>query len=180
MNVITLYHGTTHNFSKIDVSRGKAYKDFGIGFYATADISHARNLALRNLRIEQERWIKIGGEKNLSAYVYTYEFNMKFSDMLNCKKFGRANREWLEFIILNRTSGGQEHNFDLVIGPTANDNTRTSIRMVTNAANGNILSDTALNLLITLLEPENLPTQYYFGTEKAAKLLDCKGKDVIM
>jgi len=178
-NIITLYHGTTHNFSEIDVSRGKAYKDFGIGFYTTADINHARNLAIRNLRIEQERLAKIGRNQPLSAYIYTYEFNLNILDTLYYNKFDGADREWLKFVILNRTSGEREHNYDLVIGPTANDNTRTSIRTVMNAANGNILSDTALDLLIALLEPENLPVQYYFGSETAAKLLDFKDRSVV-
>jgi hypothetical protein len=28
-NIITLYHGTTHDFTEIDVTRGKPFKDFG-------------------------------------------------------------------------------------------------------------------------------------------------------
>ena len=178
-NIITLYHGTTHNFAEIDVSRGKAYKDFGIGFYTTADINHARNLASRNLRIEYERLYKIGKEQPLSAYIYTYEFNLNVLETLDCKKFDGADREWLKFVILNRMSGKREHNYDVVIGPTANDNTRTSIRTVMNAANGNILSDAALDLLIALLEPEKLPMQYYFGSEKSAKLLSLKDRSVV-
>jgi len=175
-SIITLYHGTTHDFSRIDVSCGKAYKDFGIGFYATADINHARNLAIRNLGVEQKRLDKIGKKQALSAYTYSYEFDL---DTLDYKKFADADREWLKFVILNRTSGKREHHYDLVIGPTANDNTRTSIRTVMNAANGNILSEAALDLLIALLEPENLPMQYYFGSGKSAKLLAFKDRSVI-
>lgn len=32
-----LYRGTIYEFDNIDVSVGKGYKDFGKGFYATAD-----------------------------------------------------------------------------------------------------------------------------------------------
>jgi hypothetical protein len=39
-----LYHGTTHDIKEIDVTRGKPFKDFGRGFYATAVYEHARNL----------------------------------------------------------------------------------------------------------------------------------------
>jgi hypothetical protein len=35
-----------------------------------------------------------------------------------------------------------------------------------NAANGTVLSYAALDLLIEMLEPNNLPEQYYFGTSK--------------
>ena len=31
-----LYHGSIYKFDKIDVNRGKMYKDFGKGFYAAA------------------------------------------------------------------------------------------------------------------------------------------------
>jgi DNA-binding LacI/PurR family transcriptional regulator len=70
----------------------------------------------------------------------------------------------------------RQHNYDIVIGPTANDDTRTSIRAVMNAANGAILSDTALDLLIEMLEPNNLPEQYYFGTSKATAMLKPTGR----
>jgi hypothetical protein len=90
---------------------------------------------------------------------------------LNVKRFDTADREWLRFIIANRMNLTRQHDYDIVIGPTANDDTRASIRTVMNAANGAILSDTALNLLIEMLEPNNLPQQYYFGTSKAAAML---------
>ena len=43
-----LYHGSISDFDFIDVKAGKGYKDFGRGFYATAVISHAERLAVRN------------------------------------------------------------------------------------------------------------------------------------
>jgi hypothetical protein len=174
-----LYHGTTHDFDEIYVTHGKPFKDFGQGFYATAVYDHARNLAMRNRKIEESRSALIGETSRLTAYVYTYEFNLREEDKLKIKRFDAADREWLKFIIVNRTNRERQHDYDLVIGPTANDDTRTSIRAVTNAANGAILSDAALDLLITMLEPNNLPTQYYFGSNAAAKLLEFKGRSVI-
>lgn len=46
--MIKLYHGTLSVFDEIDLSAGKGYKDFGKGFYATAEIKHAESLAMRN------------------------------------------------------------------------------------------------------------------------------------
>jgi hypothetical protein len=174
-----LYHGTTHDIAEIDVTRGKPFKDFGRGFYATAVYEHARNLALRNRRIEESRLVATGENRRLTAYLYTYEFDLRSVDRLNVKRFESADREWLKFIILNRTNRERQHNCDLVIGPTADDDTRTSIRAVTNAANGAILGDAALDLLLTMLEPENLPTQYCFGSNAAARLLEFKGRGVL-
>jgi len=173
---MTLYHGTTHDFNEIDVRRGKSFKDFGQGFYATATLGHAERLALRNRHIEEERLFMLGDKTRLKAYVYSYEIDMAELNMLNVKYFDSADREWLKFIVLNRTRSKRQHNYDAVIGPTANDDTRTSIRTVLNASNGAILTDTAIDLLIELLEPNNLPTQYYFGTDTAAKLLKSKGR----
>jgi hypothetical protein len=174
--IILLYHGTTHDFTEIDVQRGKPFKDFGQGFYLTEIYAHARNIAIRNRRIEEERLRVMGDETELAVFIYTYEFDLREMNKLNVKRFVIADREWLKFIIANRMNRTRQHEYDIVIGPTANDDTRTSIRTVMNAANGAILSDTALNLLIEMLEPNNLPEQYYFGTDKAASLLRLTGR----
>ena len=175
-NTLTLYHGTTHDFTEIDVMRGKPFKDFGQGFYLTKNYDHARNIAFRNRRIEEERLRVIGDETKLSVFIYTYEFEIENMNKLNVKRFNNADRDWLQFIIANRMNRTRQHEYDIVIGPTANDDTRTSIRTVMNAANGAILSDTALDLLIEMLEPNNLPEQYYFGTNKAAAMLKFMGR----
>jgi hypothetical protein len=174
-----LYHGTTHDFTTIDVTRGKPFKDFGQGFYATAVYEHALRLALRNRRIEELRLAAIGNDSQLPIFVYTYEFDLRSADRMNVKYFESADREWLKFIILNRTHRERQHDYDLVIGPTANDHTRTSIRTVTNTANGVILSDAALDLLLIMLEPDKLPTQYYFGSTAATELLYFKKRSVL-
>ena len=48
MNTITLYHGSSYDFYIIDLTLSKPYKDFGQGFYTSADISHAKSMAERN------------------------------------------------------------------------------------------------------------------------------------
>ena len=178
MNVITtvLYHGTTHSFKEIDVNKGKPFKDFGQGFYLSKVYEHARNLAVRNSRIEEIRMRAMNNEAKLPVFVYEYEFDSSEMDKLNVKRFNSADREWLKFIIANRMNRARQHDYDIVIGPTANDDTRTSIRTVMNAANGAILSDTALDLLIEMLEPNVLPEQYFFGTNKAAAMLKLMGR----
>ena len=170
-DTITLYHGTTHDIKEIDVLRGKPFKDFGQGFYLSESYEHARNLALRNRHIEEIRLRAMGDETRLSVFVYEYEFDPLEMDKLNVKYFNTADREWLKFIIVNRMNRTQQHDYDIVIGPTANDDTRASIRAVMNAANGAILSDAALDLLIEMLEPNVLPEQYFFGKNNAAAVL---------
>ena len=171
MPIITLYHGTTHDFKEIDVLRGKPFKDFGQGFYLSESYEHARSIAFRNRRIEDMRLRVMGNETRLPVFVYEYEFNTLEMDKLNVKRFKTADREWLKFIIANRMNQLRQHDYDIVIGPTANDDTRASIRIVMNAANGAILTDSALDFLTEILEPNILPEQYYFGKNNAAAML---------
>ena len=175
--ILPLYHGTAHDFTEIDVRKGKPFKDFGLGFYLAETYDRAVNIARRNRKIETDRLRATGDKTELAVFVYIYEFDLREMEKLNVKRFASADREWLKFIIQNRMSRTRRHNYDIVIGPTANDDTRASIRAVMNAANGAILSDAALDLLIRMLEPDNLPEQYYFGTNKSAGLLKFKGRN---
>lgn len=61
-----LYHGTVYDIDEIDVTKGKGYKDFGKGFYATSIRSHADNIARRNKRILEEKEVRM--QKNGSKY----------------------------------------------------------------------------------------------------------------
>jgi len=176
-NTIILYHGTTHDFTEIDVTRGKPFKDFGKGFYLTEIYGHARNIAVRNRKIEEDRLRVIGDDRKLPVFIYSYEFEVEKTSKLNVKYFSAADREWLRFIVSNRMNRTRQHSYDIVIGPTANDDTRASIRAVMSAANGEVLSDAAIKLLVEMLEPYNLPKQYYFGTPEASALLKLLGRE---
>jgi hypothetical protein len=173
-SVSTLYHGSIHLFDKIDVSCGKPFKDFGMGFYASPGAEHSENLALRNKAIEEARIKKQEALPAVSAWLYEYEFYGRNRENLNVKEFENADKEWMRFVVQNRASGTRIHHYDVVIGPTANDNTRVAIRAFFAGAYGDVQSDTAMDTLISLIEPAKLPTQFYFGSEKAAAMLTLK------
>ena len=78
----------------------------------------------------KERLRVIGDETELPVFVYAYEFDLLEMNKLNVKRFDTADREWLRFIITNRTNRTRQHDYDIVIGPTANDDTRASIRII--------------------------------------------------
>ena len=181
--MIDLFHGTTYDINEIDVMMGKGYKDFGKGFYATPIKSHAENIARRNKRILETREAKINqrNPKYKTKIYQAYRYNLEFddscigdSDDLNIKVFKEADREWVRFILKNRDSDRTVHDYDIVIGPTADENTVTIINsyreelIVTNYA------DEVLDSLIKELEPENLPKQYFFGTNAAIQKLQFK------
>jgi hypothetical protein len=175
-NIITLYHGSIYEFDKIDVTKGKPFKDFGIGFYVSQEESHATRLALRNKHIEERRLSKYGKPKTIVSWLYTYEFDLWGMERLKVKEFATADREWVEFIVKNRLSNTREHDYDVIAGPTANDNTNATIDLLMIGTYGDPNSEFAINTFLELILPEVLPRQMYFGSDEAASLLKQKGR----
>lgn len=63
-----LYHGTIADFNYIDLSFGDAYKDFGNGFYATANKKQAEQMANRKYKFYK-------GTNRINKFVYNFEFD---------------------------------------------------------------------------------------------------------
>jgi len=166
-----LYHGSVFKFNSIDLSRGKPYKDFGKGFYTTRDRNHAINLALRNKKIEEMRIKQKNYNSTVTAYIYSYELDVIKIKDLSVKEFKSADKEWVLFVLANRKSPDKTHSYDIVIGPTANDDTKLSLRAYFAGAYGELESDKAINTLLDNIEPDNLPPQIYFGSNKGIELL---------
>lgn len=112
-----LYHGTCHDFNKIDFSKFKDKRDFGKGFYTTTILEQAEKWA------ENQR-LRYGKE---SAIVKCFEY--KQNDNLKIKIFDEMSEEWLDFIKKCRTEGGTPHDYDIIQGPVANDNTMRTIAL---------------------------------------------------
>ena len=168
---IIVYHGSTSLIKTIDVTKGKPYKDFGRGFYVTESKSRASNLALRNKRIEKERYGRL-----CDAHLYTYKMNKSRLSRYNVKEFLKADFEWLSFVIENRRTRDRAHNFDAVIGPTANDDTMTVINAYLDALYGVIGDEDALMTLIKNIKPDKPPKQIYFSNNDAANTLIPEGR----
>ena len=170
-NKILVYHGTTSLFDTIDVSMGKPYKDFGKGFYVTRTYSHAANLAKRNKRLEQERF----GHK-CEAYIYTYEIDLQMLKNFHVKDFVETDIEWMQFVLANRKSRERVHKYDILIGPTADDDTSTVLNAYFGGFYGDVGSDGAISTAIRMIEADKLPPQIYFASNKATAILTQKGQ----
>jgi hypothetical protein len=168
---ITLYHGSIHEFDAIDITKGKPFKDFGAGFYASPSKKHSAGLALRNKQVELMRISQRKKRLRVNAWVYVYELDLSRLGGLNVKEFTKADSEWMRFVVSNRNNKERLHNYDVVTGPTANDDTRASIQAFFAGAYGDINSGGAIDILINMIKPYQLPTQYFFGSQKAADLL---------
>ena len=114
---LVLYHSSNIAFEKINLAKSHNRRDFGRGFYCTVLETQAEEWARRlYLRSRQ------GGR-----YVYRYLFRQ--TDDLKIKHFAALDQEWLEFIKENRTKGGIQHTYDVVVGPVADDNTMETVQL---------------------------------------------------
>ena len=169
--IVTLYHGTVYDFEIIDLTRGKPFKDFGKGFYTTKNRAHAVSMAERNREILLPRLQEANEKPEVNMWLYTYEFSTFALDKLSVKEFAEPSREWMLFVGANRMNEKPQHNYDLVIGPTANDRTNLSIKTYFFGGYGKVGSNSAIDFLIQLIKPYELPPQIFFGTEKAVQYL---------
>lgn len=152
-----LYHGTNEDIETIDLTKGLRHKDFGKGFYVTPDKATAIRMAKKKARL-------FGG----TATLITYEMDdTVFLSDLKIKIFPEnACVEWLLFVDANRDRKNETpiHDFDIVIGPIANDGV---VLQLTNYREGIYSPEEVARLL----QDRYLDQQYYFGTERALSFL---------
>ncbi len=152
-----LYHGSNIKILTIDLEKGRLGKDFGKGFYLSGEYEQAERMA-------QITSVRRGGEPMITTFVFD---ETKLSDKdLKVKIFEGYSIDWAQFILKNRLNNTPEqaHDYDIVIGPIADDKVGVQIRQL-------------LREYITLEQFQKkveyiTPTiQYFFATEKAINLL---------
>jgi len=171
-NIIQVYHGSNYLFEEIDIAQGKPYKDFGRGFYVTENLNHAKNLALRNKRIEFERY-----NRYVDVYIYTFEFDLYQSKKeFNVMEFKEADLIWMQFVLTNRKVRERAHIYDIVIGATADDDTSIVLKAYFGGLYGDVDSNEAIATSLRMIEADKLPPQIYFANNKSTKFLKRKGQ----
>lgn len=110
-----VYHGSLEKVVNPSLDKMNPRTDFGSGFYTTTNYDQAVRWTL----VKQRR----SNNFNSKRYVNVFEYNENNS--LNVLKFEDANDKWIDFICKNRKSDELIHDYDVVIGPVANDNLYT-------------------------------------------------------
>lgn len=151
-----LYHGSTMAVRKPIVSRGRSKTDFGKGFYTTTSREQAEKWA----QIKRDR---MGDEAHAIVSVFELDDAVLNNPAYHTRHFDGATAEWLDFVVGNRR-GEVHHNFDLIMGPVANDKLYATITLYENG----ILD---ANAAIEQLNTHQLFDQLSFHTTKACKLL---------
>lgn len=152
-----LYHGSNVMIGRVDFAKCHPFKDFGCGFYLTDNLKHARNMAFR-------RCMRTGGEECITKY--EFDFQVALQD-LKVKIFDRPSEEWAKFVMMNRdeTIFHPAHEYDIVIGPIADDSVAMSFRLF---QDGFI----SISELVKRLEYKELSTQNFFHNIKAISYLN--------
>lgn len=148
------YHGSDTIVDIPKILDAKRPLDFGGGFYVTSSEAQANSWA-----------IKVAYRNNNNhRCVNRYEFDIdKAKAELTVIHFEAADEKWLDFICDNR-SGKYTGDYDIVIGPVADDRV---YRVVVEYENGDLDKETALKNLKT----ESLCDQILFHTEKSLEYL---------
>ena len=165
-----LYHGTAQPFSKVDVSMGRDKKDFGKGFYMSFSKEQAVGMMHKKYRQALARRPNIDNSK-FKETLYEITIDLEYAKTLNVKEFKTADEQWLDFILMCREKGGTPHSYDLIIGPTADDDTMVCLNSYWRGFYGDIGSDEAKDKLLKFLEPENLGIQVFVGKQEVADRL---------
>jgi len=154
---MTLYHGSNCEIGAIDLHRSKPGKDFGQGFYLSDDRDQAMEMART----------KVDQLESGTPTVMAYEVDEAVMDTLRVLRFGEYSEEWARFILLNRHNASDRpaHDYDIVIGPIANDRVGIQLwRFDTQAID-------LPTLVRNLQYMKGVTIQYFFGTERAVQLL---------
>lgn len=155
-----LYHGSNVVITNIDLSLSKPGKDFGKGFYLNPNFKQAQNMAQRAVSVLGQ------GEVVVNAFEFDEDI-LNHPDKINFKVFSDYSDEWADFIVANRRnrSNSPIHNYDIVIGPIADDTVGVQIRRY-------IQGYLPVEQLIKELRFHgDKAIQYYFSSERAIKLL---------
>lgn len=150
-----LYHGSNCCIEKIELSKCKPFKDFGQSFYLTDILQQAQEMAN-----------KVADRFGGSPVVNAYEFYFEEAKSLKIKEFKYADREWAEFVMSNRSRVTRHpaDDYDLIIGPVANDDIATLFRTFS-------MGIITIDDLVNGLKYRKLNNQYAFRTNEAIALL---------
>lgn len=85
-----LYHGSNIAIKEPDLTKSKPYKDFGRGFYLSADLQQAKRMA------EQRTLLLQTGEPIVSQF--SFDESLLNDNIMKVKVFNDYDEEWAEFV----------------------------------------------------------------------------------
>jgi hypothetical protein len=160
-----LFHGSNAKVSCIDLSKSVLKKDFGSGFYTT------------NFKKQAEKFAKLKAKRYSENVGYVSVFELGCYIDFKIMQFETANLDWLNFVLFNRgfvKENVLKNDYDIVIGPVANDTVGLVLNQLIIGTYGNPESLSAKETAIRFLEPEKLYNQILFKTKRSIENLRFK------
>ncbi|WP_461206489.1 DUF3990 domain-containing protein [Clostridium sp. DL1XJH146] len=146
-----IYHGSDVIVDKPKILKNNRLLDFGMGYYTTMN------------REQAKRWAeKVSIRNNTgSKFISIYNFDIdKAKYELNILEFTNPDEKWLEFITANRRGKEIIEEYDIVIGPVADDNVYLSVKLFETGVLGK-------EEAIKRLKVQKLFNQLSFHTDRA-------------
>lgn len=157
-----LYHGSNVEIKEINLNLSNSNKDFGRGFYLSDNYKQAYEMATFKATFFKG-----------NPLVTKFEFDEKIlkNGSLKVLSFSEYSKEWADFVFKNRNQENSDfsHDYDIVVGPIANDKVGAQIRRF---VEGDITFDTFLERLKYM---KGITFQYFFGSQKAIQALKNTG-----
>ncbi|MBW3080715.1 DUF3990 domain-containing protein [Bifidobacterium saguinibicoloris] len=151
-----LYHGSNVEVRHPRLLRSDRRLDFGPGFYLTSSLEQA------------SRWAVLSAKRRRtgSPFVTVYEFDEHLLDEFDTLGFTDATADWLDYIAANRSGDPLNDDYDVVLGPVADDATMPTL-------NGFFAGIYTTEETLERLMPQNLKDQYAFRTQRTIDALTC-------
>jgi hypothetical protein len=163
-----LYHGSNKEVSTPDLKKSKRYLDFGKGFYLTSNKNQAIEFSGKVVARAKKR-----GEASGIAIVSMYEFDLDAaSESLRILRFGLADGAWLDYVVGNRQGLILADDFDIVIGPVANDDIFEVVELY---EDGTFTKEVAINAM----KVKKLFNQYALKSPAAIEKLRYIGSRIV-
>ncbi len=157
--MIKLYHGSNMKVEVPDLVHSKPFKDFGRGFYLSADKQQAWDMAFQKVSQTKE------GKAEVTEFLF--DEAVMSSGELKVLSYPDYCEEWALFVLANRNKNNEQpiHDYDIVYGPIADDGVTFQLRRY----EGGVIS--LPRLVEELKYAKGITFQYFFGTERALQLL---------
>ena len=158
-----LYHGGNLAVNKPQLLPHTRGLDFGAGFYLTTNEIQARTFSE----------IIVSRRQTGIPTVSIYEIDEAAArETLNIAQFPEPNAEWLEFVRDNRLQTYSGKEYDIIIGPVANDRVYPTILAL-------VIGQFTVEAALVALKPFKLYDQYCFASKKALSFLKFVNSEVV-
>lgn len=148
-----LFHGSNTIVKEPRVIESNRFLDFGPGFYTTTNKDQAINFAQ-----------KVVTRRKGVPTVNIYELDENNIKGFKIKRFDGPNEEWLNFVSANRNGEYQGEQYDVIIGPVADDDVYRTLDVY---ASGILTKEQALEAL----KIKKLFNQYVFTSDAVLEFL---------